>query len=270
MILLVPFEQGSAKLFNRMSVSKRRHETWLARMQELRGHVYLQDGAIDSKELMSGRHRLETDQDSWHLLLADHKHNVQGCIRYRPYSEDVEFSDLGVAHSELAKTSRWGERLKLAVQGQLGLARRMGVSFVEVGGWALAPEVRGSAESVRMALAMFALSRILGGAIGLSTATRRNCSASIIRRIGGSPLGTDRFQVPSYYDHKYGCEMEILQFHSSEANPRYEPWIEHLQMQLEDLEVICDERPPSPLAVLQRERASYGVRELAVPEPALS
>jgi hypothetical protein len=124
------------------------------------------------------------------------------------------------------------------MESEIALARRLRVAYVEVGGWALAPEFRGTSEALRIALGSFSLARLLGGCIGVTTATERHCSASILRRIGGQPLKVQGIEIPRYFDPRFDCEMEILRFDSARPNPRFERWIEELEGYLAGVPVI--------------------------------
>ena len=82
------------------------------------------------------------------------------------------------------------------------------------------------------------MSRSSGGGVGITAATRRNHSSSILRRIGGRALVTDGVELPHYYDPQYTCEMEILRFESELPNPRYEVWIEEIRAHLQTATVV--------------------------------
>ena len=132
----------------------------------------------------------------------------------------------------------WGVALRKAVESDIALARKRSIDFVEVGGWALAPEYRCSAEALRIALATYSLARILGGCIGIGTVTHRHGSSSVLRRIGGRPLSSKGIELPTYFDPQYGCDMEVLRFDSSLPNPRFESWITDLGNHLQCVPVI--------------------------------
>jgi hypothetical protein len=89
-----------------------------------------------------------------------------------------------------------------------------------------------------MVLSTYALTQELGGTIGLSSATQRHDSASILRRMGGRALDLQGAQLPSYYDPQYECEMEILRFYSWAPNPRYGIWIDEVKAHLRNAQVI--------------------------------
>ena len=100
-----------------------------------------------------------------------------------------------------------------------------------------------------MFLAAYGLGQLLGGAVGLSTATRRHCSSSILRRIGGKSLEYAGIAIPPYYDPLYECDMEILRFDSSNPNPRYSVWVEEIGRSLQHIPVITNsDRPLATVA----------------------
>jgi hypothetical protein len=151
----------------------------------------------------------------------------------------VPFTQLGVSKAALAQCELWEQKLRWAVEADLMLARKRNHTYVEVGGWALHQEVRGSNEALRIALGAYALARNLGGCIGVTTATVRHCSSSILRRIGGQSLTAGGEELPSYHDPNYRCEMNVLRFDSNLPNPRYEAWIEQIRDEIWTAPLIC-------------------------------
>jgi len=224
--------------FKKVEVNSKRSEELMSEMQRMRGSVYLQDGAIGLSDLTHGRHELPTDEGSWHLLVLDNEDRVCGCARYREYPSEIDFSQLTVAGSALAQSDVWGPKLEHAVEEELALSRRLDLPYVELGGWALLEKIRGTTEAFRMAMATYGLSQLLGGAVGISTVTRRNGSASILKRIGGRPLKCKTVELPSYHDPGYRCEMEVLRFRSWAPNPRFQVWIDRIKAELSDLLVV--------------------------------
>jgi hypothetical protein len=72
----------------------------------------------------------------------------------------------------------------------------------------------------------------------VTTATVRNCSSRILRKLGGRPLDWDGDQIPSYFDPQYGCEMEVLRFESSRPTAKFSHWIECIFDQLSNVRVV--------------------------------
>jgi hypothetical protein len=213
-------------------------------MQRMRGSIYLSDGAISPVDLTpDGRHVMPHDTGSWHLLTIDSTGSVVGCQRYLEYPEGAGFDDLRIRHSALATSPHWGPALRGAVEKELATASRLGFSYCEIGGWAMAPHVRGTGECLRSVLATYAWSRLVGGAMGISTATERNGSASILQRLGGRALEWSGSRIPAYFDPKYGCQMEMLRFDSRFPNPRYEEAIQEILNTLAEVPVICGDEP---------------------------
>jgi len=253
---------------DKLSLNAPRHEEYLHEVQRLRGRIYLEDGAIQESDLTDGRHVAESDRTSWHLLVLDRAGRTSGCVRYRDHGGPVEFSELTAAQSALASCPQWGGRMRAAVQEELLLSEALKLPFVEIGGWAVDAAIRGTAEALRMVMGAYALSREFGGAVGLATATVRHSSASILRRIGGQALEHDGETVPAYADPQYGCEMELLRFHSWALNPRYDTWIEQMAQEIREVAVIC--APQTTVAWQSVPNFVDKLRQLALPLSAIA
>jgi len=238
-VVLAPAAAHLPSSFTRVVRNPGRHASVLSGLQRLRGRVYLEDGAIDRSELASdGRFIQPIDNHAWHLVRLNASGDVCGCARYMTYPGDLRFADTGVSRNPLSQSREWSGGFRAAIESEIALANKLRIDYVEVGGWALAPELRCTAEALRIALGTFSLARLLGGCIGVTTATKRHCSASILRRIGGQPLTTQGVEVPRYFDPRFDCEMEILRFDSARPNPRFERWIEELKGYLSGVPVI--------------------------------
>ena len=239
LILLAPRNADIPAGFRNVAVDPLRHAEILADMQKMRGRIYLDDGAIAQWQLeRDDRHCSPADYESWHLLTLDDYGAVSGCVRYREHRNTIPFHELSLGQCALANCGQWGTKLKAAVESDLDAARRLAISFVEVGGWALAKERRCTGEALRTALATYSLAEILGGCVGFATATVRHRSASILRRIGGQSLEFRGETLPPYYDPQYDCEMEIVRFKSDAPNHKYRRWIEHISASLLDVPVL--------------------------------
>ena len=236
------------------------HRHLLAEAQKLRGKSYLELGALDSSQLSTdGRHVYEVDDRSWHLLTLDDQGNVLACLRYLSHPSTASYSDLVVSHSELAKSEAWGPTLQAAIEEELKQAKRRGCSYVEMGGWAIAGALRCTTEALRMIVTAYALAQLSGGALGLTSATLRSCSASILRRIGGRRLAVDGVELPAYSDAQYkSIELEILRFDSSSPNLRYRKWMEESQAQLRDMPVIRQTADQSEFNFLLTRNLAFG------------
>ena len=241
LVTLAPARVSSSRTFRFRNIHSagRRYDELLAKLQRFRGMVYSRDGAIPPKELTSdGRHRLDIDERSWHVLAMDAQGEVCGCVRYLPENTAEDFGDLWVRDAAIASCPTWGSYFRRAVEQERAKARAKGVDFAEVGGWAVAESRRWTTDPLRMILGVWGLSKILGGCVGVATATVRHGSAVILRRIGLSSLFASGVEVPSYYDPHYGCEMEALRFDSDLPNPKYRKWIEELRSDLEKAPVV--------------------------------
>ena len=177
------------------------------------------------------------------MLAVDGNGEVQGCARYRHLTRNVGFDDLGVRESWLARCDQWGLRLRAAVEAEIAEAQQRGMAFSEVGGWALVPEKRNTAEALRIATATYSLAQTLGGCVGITTATERHRSAAMLRRIGGRSLAYGGTELPSYYDPEYRCQMEVLRFDSSSPNASFKSLVSQLSKRLAEVSVVVAQRP---------------------------
>jgi hypothetical protein len=267
LILIAPEEASVPDEFRRVAFDRRRHEDLIARMQRHRAMAYLGDGAIEPREVTpDGRHQLSIDRESWHLLTLDANGAVCGCVRYLNHSNTSDFGELWLRNSALAKSPDGGLALRRAVENELRLARLRQVSYVEVGGWAISSEYRCTTEALRIALATYALAGLLGGCVGITTATVRHSSSSILRRIGGTPLESAGQQLRPYYDPQYRCEMEVLRFDSDRPAPKYQSWVDDLRSEIRDIPVVC-RTWPNMLWCPARVNAAPRYQQLALPCP---
>lgn len=245
-LILPPARSAPPRVFRNTELNPCQYNQMLAEMQRLRGSVYLRDGAIQEHELTpDGRHELAVDEHSWHILLLDDAGRVSGCLRYLEENKASRFDQLWIRQSALTNCPIWGEKFRRAVQLEMERAARKQMSFGEVGGWAVAQERRGTVDPLRMVLVTCGLFRLLGGCVGLATATVRHGSASILRRIGLTPLTVNGLSLPPYYDPHYQCQMEALRFDSDFPNLKYAKAIEELSDMMELMPVVCcEDRAP--------------------------
>ncbi len=240
LVLLAPASASAHGFFKNVEVDRSLHDTLMREMQRLRGGIYLEDGAIAHHQLSDGgRHQTPEDVNSWHLLMLDRAEHVTACVWYMEHANTVSVDSLRVRSCPLGAQDGWRGRFRSAIESEIARARRLGMRYAEVGGWAVAAHHRCKSEGLLLALAAYSLGRISGGALGLTTATVRHASSSILRRIGGAHLMSQDGPVPPYYNPRYGCEMELLRFDSRQPSPKFAPLIERLKSQLANVPVVA-------------------------------
>jgi predicted GNAT family N-acyltransferase len=228
--LLIPPHTRASAAFGDYKTNQQLYDQSLSSMQRLRGSVYLKDGAIRPWELDDdGRFVMRGDEQSWHLLLKDDQDATIGCARYLVHPSTVGPESLRILQSSIAEHQEWGQRVRLAVEADLKRAREHNLSYVEIGGWALSEEWRGTRAALEILVASYALAPLWGGCLAACTATVRHSSASILRRIGGSSFEIGGEQLPPYGDPRYGCTMELLRFDSRSPAPRFVPLINQIR-----------------------------------------
>jgi hypothetical protein len=244
LVVLAPPAGEVPWAFNHRSADVAVHRSLLRDMQRLRGRVYLDDGAIRPDQLSTdGRHQTPEDDRSWHLLMLDDKGAVAACLWYLEHRDPASIDDLRVKSCPLVTSDQWRETIRGAIASEIGRARSEEIAYAEVGGWAAVKQDSCSPEGLLLILATFGFSRLLGGALGVTTATERHSSAAILRRLGLSYLSVAGSTVPAYYDPRYQCQMELLRFDTRQANPRYERLVELLMDRLVDVPVVAPSAP---------------------------
>ena len=230
LVLLAPPTMELPGSFRKYEAS-RLGRSQLVEIQRLRGRIYLDDGAIQLCQLTSpqnGLHVQPEDKKSWHLATCDPSGKIAGCLRFLVHQSGVTFPSLSSSQAALAKCQTQGQKFQLAVESELLMAKKENKKYVEIGAWAISEHARGTSHVLRLVLGAYALGRILGGAIGLCTATTRHGSSRILRKIGGKSLRSGHEEIQPYYDPAYGCNMEILGFDSGVIDSKFEPMLSEI------------------------------------------
>ena len=241
MVLLAPPNATGQEVFRNVEVDDQLRGALLRQMQRLRGDIYLKDSAISPQQLIGGRHETPEDETSWHLLILDRFHQVTACIRYLEHDSDASVDSLRARSCPLAEDAGWSKQFFNAVAEELANARRLGMRFAEVGGWAVAPQHRCTADGLLLVLAGYGLTSLWGGALMLSTATVRHASSTILRRLGGTPLAFAGGALPTYFDPRYNCEMELLRFDTRRPAARFASIIDALKEKLSMVQVVASD-----------------------------
>jgi hypothetical protein len=247
LVLLSPAGTYVPDLFASCDFDFERHARLIRDVQRLRGNVYAEDGAIAADQLSAdGLHQTPEDDNAWHLLMFDSRGELTACAWYREHDNNVHFGRLRLRNCGLAQTGEWRDRLWYAVERELARARQEGLRYAELGGWAVANESRHHGDALLLALSTYTLARVLGGALGITTATTRHGSSRILARIGGRPLEFEGGVLPPYYDNQYRCVMELLRFDSRAPGVKFGRLVPQVHKQFPRVAVVA--RPYWPTA----------------------
>jgi hypothetical protein len=231
--------------FENVTYDSSARERFVREMQVLRGSVYLAEGNLTPQDLsFDGRHETAEDARSWHLLWRDAAGSVTSCAWYMEHEEAYSINDLRVRHCPLAQ-GEWEGPLRTAVESELARARREGLRYAEVGGWAVSKARRCTSEGLILALAAYGLCRNLGGALGITTANVKHSSSSILRRLGGNYLEFAGAPLPAYFDEHYNATIELLRFDSRRPSAKYSGLIDLLRDRLRNVPVYADTPVPA-------------------------
>jgi hypothetical protein len=149
-----PARAAAPEWCRNVDADPRDHRHLSEEMESFQGLVYARDGAIQRSELAAnGRHKVAIDERSWHVLALDSGDRICACLRYLDESRATAFDQLWVRHAALARVPSAANRFRGAVEAGMQSARRLGMGFGEVGGWAVAESHRHSVEFLRIILA---------------------------------------------------------------------------------------------------------------------
>lgn len=247
LVLVAPPHVSIPDSFRNVIVDPIRHKRLVKEMQAMRGGVYLDGGYLTRSQLTAaGLHQTPEDEKSWHLLITDGQ-NVSSCGWYLNHENTASVDDLRVRNCPLARTTEWRGKLYRAVESEIARARQDGLYYAELGGWAVSKDKRCSSEGLMLALAGYGLSRLLGGAIGITLANVTHASSSILRRLGGSFLEVDGTTLPAYYDPNYKTMIELLRFDSRRPSEKFSNLIELAKSSLARVPVVANSPGSWPL-----------------------
>jgi hypothetical protein len=240
-VFVAPSTAAVSETFHNVDVDAGRHQRLVRDVQRMRGSIYVKDGALQPHQLTAdGRHQTPEDETSWHMLLLDKQQRVTACALYLEHDyHDVTFDQLRARHCPLTNEPEWRPTVESAIETELDRARSEQLHYVELGGWAVSEDSRGTAGPLALALAVYGFSRRAGGALGITTATFRHCSATILKRLGGARFEVDGVTLPPYYDSRYQCMMEMLKFDSRRPNPKYLSLIDQVRDTLARITVVA-------------------------------
>lgn len=237
--LLAPPGTSSSNLTGPIKSDIDSYAHYLTSLQKLRAETYLADGAIGPEQLDGqGRFHMSRDEDSWHFLLINPDEQAVGCVRYLPHSPSALVDDLFISHAPVANDPTWGSKFRGALESDLTFARQNMLTFVEIGGWAIEASYRHTRAALEILLASFAWARMIGGSIGCCTATVRNSSSDMLRRIGGRSFEYNNEAIPPYNDAGYGCIMEVLRFHFQNFDPRFQKMVDSISTRIAEQHTI--------------------------------
>lgn len=243
LVLVAPPQAILPDIFTRVTFDPERHRDVVSQMQAVRGAIYLDGGYLTPRQLSTdGLHQTPEDEKSWHLLMTDGNGRVSSCAWYLEHDNTTSVKQLRVRSCPLAAAAEWRDKLYSAVESEIARARRAGLRYAEVGGWAVSKECRCSSEGLMLALATYGLSALLGGALVITTANVTHASSSILRRLGGSYLESDGTAMPAYFDPSYNTMIELLRFDSRRPAEKYRPLIDMLKSRLAHVQVFA--QPP--------------------------
>ena len=241
LVLAAPPRVTLPPVFRRVTVDDAGRSALIRQMQGFRGETYLNAGYLTRDQLSpGGLHQTSEDERSWHLVMTDDNGDVTSCAWYLRHDNTTSVEQLRVKNCPLTRLGEWRDKLYAAVESEIARARRDGLHYAELGGWAVSTDRRFTTDCLVLALATYGLSMILGGGIGMTTANVNHSSSSILQRLGGSYLELNGTPMPAYFDPRYNAMIELLRFDSRRPSSKYARLIELVRGKLSNVSVIAN------------------------------
>ncbi len=231
--ILAPSRGEIPNTLEQSALASRLHSDLMFDLQLLRGEVYREYAGIAATLQPDGRHWHQLDDPSWHVILQNADARILGCARYRP--NITNFEQLICSKAAVAVSPVTGPIFRSAFMQEQAKARARGLHYGEASAWAMGADSRCSTAAVNIALMSFALAELLGGGLGLTTASTRHQASSILRRLGGSPFAN----FEPYYEPMFDCSIELLQFDIASFKDRYKAKLEEMKAELRRTPVVC-------------------------------
>ena len=224
-LMVLPPLEGTTSL--RSALPKRECERLLVAAQMLRARIFLADTALVASTVdSSGRYIHPLDRQSWHVLICSPQGSVCGTLRVTVHDDECGVDDLTVSECPVFAEEEWRLRGRGILASFLQRASAARVRAAETGGWALDESLRGGKKGALLALSGWAVIRLVGGAKILGAVTTRHGASRMTRYLGGLELADAKGSIPAYFDPRYGCDMELIEFDSQQVNPAFEPTVQ--------------------------------------------
>jgi hypothetical protein len=245
LVLLAP--PNAKPRFGLARSDSRRREQLFKRAAQLRGSIYLADGAIRDEDLSpEGCFWHPLDDSSWHMLMVDDDDEVVATLRLSMHPLDPASRKGGLPHigKSLDRNSEnpWNSRLR-AERFLAGLSLAHGQKrpkFFIVGGWAADPAGGAGHAGAELALSVWAITRHTDAAGALCIATERHDAHGQLVRTGARPIPAVAKQE-MYFDSDYGCKVGLLGFSVFDERRSLRRIVDHLFERLSTAEILlCD------------------------------
>ncbi len=217
-LLLAPANARIPNVFSRVEENKQAHETWLKQAQQLRGRVYLEDGAITQDDLdNTGRHISRHDECSWHFLVLDAEEHLRGVMRCQFWYPQQKLPEISEMHlypllERMKQPTR--EQYQNSIKAFIA-AQQTKNCFFEVAGLAVESSSQGITVGSMLGVSGYSIANLKDSGTAIAAATNRHNASRLFHKLGG--FGFEN--LTPFFDSRYGCEMEFIGFNSLEPAP---------------------------------------------------
>ena len=218
-VLVAPNRECVPEKFSNVIEDAVSYSRLIEDIQKFRGRIYFDERAIPESSLGSdGRHILDIDLKSWHMIvISANDKKILGVMRsyMHDLKNEIDLDSVQAFKLTQRLNSKERERYEQAMIRFINCASARAQFFAESGGWAVDRREQKRTLSTLVMAALSTLLHVSGTTVGLGTATERNNSSEILKKLGGFSIEDANGEVlPPFFDMYYNCEMEILGFYS--------------------------------------------------------
>ncbi|MEY4530425.1 MAG: hypothetical protein RLZZ156_1146 [Deinococcota bacterium] len=225
-LLLAPANARIPKVFSRVEENVQAHETWRTKLQQLRGKVFLEDGAIKESHLdEQGRHISKLDINSWHFLVMSPEEQIRGVMRTQIWYYDDRLP-------ELCELNLYGllermQDLELRQKFTTALNNTMhqpndNTCFMEVSALAVDAASQGFTIGSMLGISGYSIGNIVDAYVAFGAGTDRHHTARFYHKLGGISFrdsSNPEVVLPPFFDTGYNCQMDIMAFFKDQPTP---------------------------------------------------
>lgn len=218
-LLLAPANARIPSVFSRVEDNVKAHEAWLTKLQQLRGKIFLEDGAIKESQLDDQkRHVSKLDIDSWHFLVLGPEENLRGLMRCQIWYYDDRLPKL--CELNLYGLLERMQDLELRQKFTTALNDFMhqpndNTCFMEVSALAVDAASQGFTIGSMLGISGYSIANIVDAYAAVGAGTDRHHTARFYHKLGGMSFkdpNNPEVVLPPFFDTGYDCQMDIMGF----------------------------------------------------------
>jgi hypothetical protein len=218
-LLLAPPNAQIPAAFTRVENNTELHEAWLTKALQLRGQVYLSDGAIREEQLdEKKRHFSRLDPLSWHFLVLSPEEKIRGVMRCQVWYTKERLPDLSelniYALIERMENPELRQKFETTIEPFIKQPTTK-KCFMEVSALAVDNSSQGFTIGSMLGISGYSIANLKNAYAAVGAGTDRHHTARFYHKLGGFSfrnINNPEEVLPPFHDSGYACQMDIMGF----------------------------------------------------------